>query len=84
MLAQLPRYAKIQVSYLNLKGEEVTRILDGFAAKVFQHEYDHLQGVECINHPESTVKTFSSENELNSFLNAVKAEDAKQYNEPKQ
>lgn len=83
MLAQLPRYAEIQVRYLNLNGEKVERIFDGFAAKVFQHEYDHLQGVECINHPDAIVKTFSSENELESFLLAVKEEDAKRYNEPK-
>lgn len=82
MLAQLPRFAKIQVSYLNLKGEKIERIFDGFAAKVFQHEYDHLQGMECINHPEAIVKSFPSKKELESFLQAVKEEDAKRYNQP--
>lgn len=39
------RYEKIQVKYFNLKGEVVEKSLDGFMARVFQHEYDHLDGV---------------------------------------
>lgn len=82
MLAQVPRYEKIQVKFFNLKGEKIKRVLDGFAAKVFQHEYDHLQGVECINHPQAVVKNFSSKGEMDSFLQAVKKEDAQRYIKP--
>jgi peptide deformylase len=47
-LAKIPRYESIQVQYLDIEGKKVGKILDGFAAKVFQHEYDHLQGIENI------------------------------------
>ena len=38
------RPAKVLVNYLNENGEEQERWLEGFEARVFQHEYDHLEG----------------------------------------
>ncbi len=38
------RPAKVLVNYLDEKGEEQERWLEGFEARVFQHEYDHLDG----------------------------------------
>jgi len=39
------RYEKIQVKYQNISGNVVEKTLDGFMARVFQHEYDQLDGV---------------------------------------
>lgn len=39
------RYKKINVTYFNRKAEYVTEQARGFRAIVFQHEYDHLNGV---------------------------------------
>jgi len=39
----LQRPKKIAVRYQNLEGTEVEMELSGFPARVFQHEYDHLQ-----------------------------------------
>lgn len=83
MLARLPRYERIRASYLNVKGESVERILEGFAAKVFQHEYDHLQGIECIDKKDAIVKSFDTKEEMMNFLADVKKEDSKRYTKPK-
>lgn len=44
-IAKIPRHETIKVQYLNINGEKVEKLLEGFAAKVFQHEYDHLLGI---------------------------------------
>ena len=38
------RPAKVLVNYLDENGEEQEHWLEGFEARVFQHEYDHLEG----------------------------------------
>jgi peptide deformylase len=35
----------IKVKYLNEKGEEITETVEGFTARIFQHEIDHLNGM---------------------------------------
>ncbi len=82
-LARVPRYEKIMVSYINLNGERVVKLLEGFAAKVFQHEYDHLQGVVNINRENATIKEFQSKEEMLDFMQNVKKEDALRYNNSK-
>ncbi len=81
-LAKIPRQEKIKVIYLNQNGEKVEKILDGFASKVFQHEYDHLQGIESIDRSDAIIKEFSSKKELLSFLEIVKKEDSTHYKNP--
>ncbi len=80
--ARLPRYEKIHVHYLNLEGHAVEKTLDGFAAKVFQHEWDHLQGLLNIDKPDTFVKTFQTKEEMESFMRDVKKDDSSQYKAP--
>lgn len=42
--ALVPRYSEIAVDYNNRQGQAQTIKLSGFVARIFQHEYDHLQG----------------------------------------
>jgi len=35
----------VQIEAQNLKGKKFKMTLEGFEARVFQHEYDHLDGV---------------------------------------
>lgn len=49
---------------MNLAGEKVEKILGGFAAKVFQHEYDHLQGIANIYREDAVVMDFSNKEEM--------------------
>lgn len=81
-VAKIPRFEKIKVSYLNLNGEKIEKILEGFAAKVFQHEYDHLQGIENIDRSDAIVKSFDTKEELFHYMQAVKKEDATRYKKP--
>lgn len=83
-LANIPRYKKIQVSYLNSKGEKIEKILEGFAAKVFQHEYDHLQGITNIERNDAQINSFDSKENLLHFMQNVKKEDSVHYKAPKE
>lgn len=42
---QVKRYKEITVRYLDTKGEGRTLKLEGFNARVVQHEVDHLEGI---------------------------------------
>lgn len=41
---QVERHKRIELSGLDHKGQPFTRILEGFPARVVQHEWDHLHG----------------------------------------
>jgi peptide deformylase len=81
-LAKIPRYETIRVQYLNVNGEKIERVLEGFSAKVFQHEYDHLQGVENIDREDAIVMDFITKEEMMSFMQQVKKEDSLRYKKP--
>jgi len=53
---QVPRHRKIGVRYLSRTGELIEEEYEGFLARVFQHEFDHLQGVVFVDRLESTVE----------------------------
>lgn len=42
--ALVPRYREIMIRYTDQQGEWLELRLDGFVARIFQHEYDHLEG----------------------------------------
>ena len=46
----IPRYARITVKAINLDGEPIKLRLKGYAAVVFQHEIDHLNGIMFYDH----------------------------------
>jgi peptide deformylase len=43
--AAVPRWTRIRLTGLNEHGEPVDQALSGFAARVVQHETDHLDGI---------------------------------------
>jgi len=71
-IAKIPRYVTILVTYMNLAGEKIEKNLTGFASKVFQHEYDHLQGIANIFREDALIKEFETKEELNRYMDAVK------------
>lgn len=81
-VANVPRYKKIRVAYRDEKGKMITQILEGFAARVFQHEYDHLEGIENIHRKDAEIKTFETRESLLTFMNEVKKHDTVQYIKP--
>ncbi|MEY3197254.1 MAG: hypothetical protein RLZZ59_622 [Pseudomonadota bacterium] len=81
--ALVSRSDKVLVTYTNLEGKKVKKILEGFAAKVFQHEYDHLEGV--VNTRKKgviEVKNFPSKKEFSEFISNIKKQDKVNYIEP--
>ncbi|MGC9150718.1 MAG: peptide deformylase [Microbacter sp.] len=44
------RPESITVRYLNERFEQVEETIDGIKARIFQHEFDHLNGVLFIDH----------------------------------
>ena len=44
------RPTSVRISYETLDGEKRDEWIDGFLARVIQHEYDHLEGVLFIDH----------------------------------
>ena len=51
--ALVPRYKDIQITYSNEQGTLVEAKLEGFIARVFQHEYDHLEGKVYLDRVEN-------------------------------
>ncbi len=57
--ALVPRYTKITICYIDEQGTEQTAEMDGFIARVFQHEVDHLQGKVFLDRVESNQDIFA-------------------------
>jgi peptide deformylase len=66
--ALVPRYDEIKVEYINLKGKLVQSKFSGFIARVFQHEYDHLEGLVFLDRVEDN-KEIVSETEYYKIIN---------------
>jgi len=67
--ARVPRYTQIKVNYINALGDAVTQELEGFVARVFQHEYDHLDGLVYLDRVENN-KDIISESEFLKLMAA--------------
>lgn len=46
---QVSRFKYINVSFTNRKGKQEKRVLSDFVARVFQHEFDHINGVLIVD-----------------------------------
>ena len=57
--ALVPRYTEILISYINQQGDLVEARLEGFVARVFQHEYDHLEGTVYLDRVEDNRDIFA-------------------------
>jgi peptide deformylase len=54
LLVLVPRHTKLRLEYLNRDGDPKSLELAGYAARVVQHEYDHLDGVLTLDRALST------------------------------
>lgn len=43
------RSSEIRVRYTDYFGHVVTKVFTGLTARIFQHEYDHIQGITILN-----------------------------------
>ena len=55
----VPRYKAIEVEYTNRYGKLQTQKLTDFVARIFQHEYDHFEGLVFLDRVENTFDIFT-------------------------
>jgi peptide deformylase len=47
---KVPRYNKVKIRALNINGKVFRTSVEGFLARIFQHEIDHVNGKVFIDH----------------------------------
>ena len=57
--ALVPRYKEIMINYTNQQGVLVEAKMEGFIARVFQHEFDHLEGKVYLDRVEDNRDIFA-------------------------
>ncbi len=65
--AIVPRHLSIKVKYTTRDGKKKVDIFDEFLARVFQHEFDHLNGIVYLDRIEST-KDIITEKEFDKLM----------------
>ncbi len=51
----VPRYREIEVEYCDRHGDQQNARLTDFVARIFQHEYDHLEGKVFLDRVETSL-----------------------------
>jgi len=69
--ALVPRYREIKISYTDQKGSSVETELSGFVARIFQHEFDHLEGKTYLDRVENNADIFA-ESEFLKLVDGVR------------
>ena len=76
---KLGRWKQIKCRYQDLEKQWNEVTLEDFAAKVFQHEMDHLQGRLTIDHASAEIMTFSETKTFQKYMEKVHLEDSETY-----
>lgn len=66
--ALVPRYQEILIHYTDVQGSSIESKLNGFAARIFQHEFDHLEGKTYLDRVENNTDIFA-ESEFLKLIN---------------
>lgn len=69
MRGLVPRHSQISVRYFDQQGNKQQKELTGFIAHIFQHEFDHLNGLTFIDQLESTKDLISEVEWYKQFAN---------------
>ena len=65
--ALVPRFKSIIVNYTDEQGNGIKTQLEGFVARVFQHEADHLEGKVYLDRVESSADIIAESEYLKLF-----------------
>ncbi|MCU0565781.1 MAG: peptide deformylase [Oculatellaceae cyanobacterium Prado106] len=60
----VPRYREIRVEYCDRTGHLQQQVLTDFVARIFQHEFDHLEGLVFLDRVESSQELMSEQEYL--------------------
>jgi peptide deformylase len=63
----VPRHKSLVVEYTTRNGDKKTEDLEGFIARIFQHEYDHLKGVVFLDRLESVIDVITEKEYIKLF-----------------
>ena len=67
------RSLALQLNYFDLEGNQYEEIIEGFTAVIFQHEYDHLEGILFTDRLKEQEKlTYKQANEINEVYYETK------------
>lgn len=50
LYGKVPRHSKVRVKYMDIEGAERRLTAEGFLARIFQHEIDHVNGILFVDH----------------------------------
>jgi len=65
--ALVPRFTHIEAMFTSQEGKLISQPFENFIARVFQHEYDHLNGMVYLDRVENS-QDIISENEFNKQI----------------
>jgi peptide deformylase len=68
--ARVPRYQSVEVEFTTRDGRRLRGKLNGFVARIFQHEFDHINGMVYVDRVKDT-RTFMTESEFRRRLTAT-------------
>lgn len=55
---KVPRHSKIRLKAMDINGDEIRMKVEGFLARVIQHEIDHTNGILFVDHIREDVDSF--------------------------
>jgi peptide deformylase len=64
---RVPRYQTIEIEFTDRQGRRLRGKLSGFVARIFQHEFDHINGMVYIDRVKDT-RTFMTETEYRKMM----------------
>ena len=67
----VPRHESVEIAYTDCTGKLQYQHLTGFVARIFQHEFDHLEGKVFLDHVESTSDFMTDQEYLKQFAPQV-------------
>jgi peptide deformylase len=67
----VPRHPAIEVEYISRNGTKNRQAFTDFVARIFQHEYDHLEGIVFLDRVEST-QNLMTEQEYQQRIEIIK------------
>jgi len=67
--APVLRHRSVKVKYFDRKGNDLEAILEDFIARIFQHEFDHIEGIVFLDRLEDNFEVIT-EKEYFKLFNA--------------
>ncbi|MGH7998371.1 MAG: peptide deformylase [Brasilonema sp.] len=65
----VPRYQEIEVEYTDRNGKMQKQELTDFVARIFQHEYDHLDGIIFLDKLKDTLDIITEQEYKKQIIN---------------